>query len=133
MRPINSNFSRFRQRGMTLLEIMIVLAIIGSLMALLIPQVTQRLKSAKVKQTKVIMGQIIQALNNYQIDCGKYPTNIDFLTKADPDCQNWGPDPYMKKVPKDAWSHDFSYEVTGNNFVMKSAGDGKEISSEEMQ
>jgi general secretion pathway protein G len=112
---------------------MIVLAIIGSLMALLIPQVTQRLKSAKVKQTKVIMGQVIQALNNYQIDCGKFPANLDFLTKADPECQNWGPDPYMRKIPKDAWSHDFTYEVTGNNFMMKSAGDGKEITSEEMQ
>ena len=123
-----------KQLGMTLLEIMIVLAIIGSLMAFLIPQVTARMNKAKIGQTKIAIGQIVQALNNFQIDCGKYPASLEFLTKADPDCANWGPDPYMKKVPKDAWQHDFSYEITGTDYRVKSPGyNGKEITSEELQ
>src|SRR5580698_7279090 len=103
------------QLGMTLLEIMIVLAIIGTLMAFLIPQVTARLNKAKIGQTKIAIGQIVQALNNFQIDCGKFPASLDYLAKPDPDCPNWGPDPYMRKVPKDAWNRDFTYEVNGTN------------------
>lgn len=122
------------QVGMTLLEIMIVLAIIGSLMAFLIPQVTARLNKAKQGQTRIAIGQIVQALNNFQIDCGKFPSSLEFLTKADPECPNWGPDPYMKKIPKDAWSHDFTYEVTGTDYRVKSPGyAGKEITSEDLQ
>ena len=122
------------QLGMTLLEIMIVLAIIGSLMAFLIPQVTARMNKANIGKTKIAIGQIVQALNNFQIDCGKYPSTLEFLSKPDPECANWGPDPYMKKIPKDAWNQDFSYEVSGTDYKVKSPGyKGKEITSEELQ
>ena len=131
---LNKPKDRKSEFGMTLLEIMIVLAIIGSLMAFLIPQVTARMNKAKIGQTKIAIGQIVQALNNFQIDCGKYPSSLEFLTKADPECSNWGPDPYMKKIPKDAWSHDFTYEITGSDYRVKSPGyQGKEITSEELQ
>lgn len=125
---------RSSELGMTLLEIMIVLAIIGSLMAFLIPQVTSRLNKSKIGQTKIAIGQLVQSLNNFQIDCGKFPTSLEMLSKPDPECQNWGPDPYMKKIPKDAWGRDFTYEVSGTNFTIKSPGyNGKEITSEELQ
>ncbi len=120
-------------RGMTLMEIMIVVGIIGFLAATLYPTVVNRMNAAKVKQTKISIGQIVQALNNYNIDCNKYPSTLDFLTKADPECSNWGPDPYMKKLPKDEWNREFTYEVNGTNFKITSPGyKGKEINSEEL-
>jgi general secretion pathway protein G len=120
-------------RGMTLMEIMIVVAIIGFLAATLYPTITNRMNSAKIKQTKISIQQIVQALNNYNIDCNKYPVSLDLLTKPDAECSNWGPDPYMKKIPKDEWSRDFTYEVSGTSFVIKSPGyKGKEITSEDL-
>ena len=91
-------------RGMTLMEILIVLAIIGTLMAVLLPTIASRLDKSKIGQTKIAMGQVINAINLYYTDCGKYPTSMDGLIKADPECSNWGPEPYMKKPPKDAWN-----------------------------
>jgi len=120
-------------RGMTLMEIMIVVGIIGFLAATLYPTVVNRMNAAKVKQTKISIGQIVQALNNYNIDCNKFPTSLDLLTKPDPECSNWGPDPYMKKLPKDEWNREFTYEVNGTNFVIRSPGyKGKEINSDEI-
>jgi len=123
-----------RQKGMTLFEIMIVLAILGSLMALLIPQIMGALNRSRMKQTKIAISQIVQAVNSYQIDCGKLPAALENIEKPDPECSNWGPDPYMKVIPKDGWSHDFTYEVTGTSFVIRSPGyKGKEVTSEDMQ
>jgi general secretion pathway protein G len=129
-------------RGMTLLEIMIVLAIIGSLMAILLPKVFGQQDKAKVKETGIIMGQLINSLNLYYTDCGKFPESLDNLVTADASCTNWGPEAYMKKVPKDPWEHPFQYTLENGNFVIKSLGaDGKEggdgykkdISSEDVQ
>jgi general secretion pathway protein G len=129
-------------RGMTLMEILIVLAIIGTLMAFLIPQITGRLDKAKVGETKIAIGQVVNALNLYYTDCGKYPSSLDGLTKADPECSNWGPEPYLKKAPKDAWNRDLVYSVDGASYTVKSlgkdgreGGDGydKEISNEDIQ
>ena len=118
---------------MTLIEILIVLAIIGTLMAVLIPQVTSRLNKSRIGQTKIAIGQVVNALNLFYTDCGKYPKSLEFLSKADPECNNWGPDAYLKKIPKDGWNRDFTYEVEGSNYVIKSPGyDGKEITSEEL-
>lgn len=114
------------QAGMTLIEILIVLAIIGSLSAVLISQVTERLQKSKVSETKIIIGQVTNSLNMYYTDCGKYPETLEGLVKADANCSNWGPEPYMKKMPKDAWNNDFQYSVEGGNFTLKSQGkDGK--------
>ena len=129
------------QSGMTLIEIMIVLAIIGTLMAVLIPQVTSRLDKSRVGQTKIAMGQIANALNLYYTDCGKFPKSIDGLKTSDADCPNWGPEPYLKNIPKDAWNRDFVYSLDNNNYVLKSlgkdckeGGDGysKDLTNEEL-
>lgn len=124
----NLTFKSLRNaRGMTLFEILIVLAIIGSLSAILLPMVNDRMKSANVKETKLAMGQVINSLNLYYTDCGHYPKTLDGLLKADPECSNWGPEPYMKKTPVDAWKHEYIYGLDGNQFTLKSLGaDGKE-------
>jgi general secretion pathway protein G len=136
------NPSQRHQLGMTLIEILIVLSIIGALMAVLIPGVVGKLDKSRVSETKIAMGQLNNALNMYYTDCGKFPKSLEGLTKTDPDCSNWGPEAYIKKAPLDAWKHDFIYEIEGNSYVIKSlgsdgreGGDGyaKDITSEELQ
>lgn len=115
------------RRGMTLIEIMIVLAIIGSIAALLLPRMTGALDKSKVKEAKIQMGQIVNALSMYYTDCGKYPASLENLVKADANCSNWGPEAYLKKSPKDPWQHDFIYELNGAEYTLKCMGkDGKE-------
>lgn len=129
------------QSGMTLVEIMIVLAIVGSLMAILLPRITGQQAKAKVQETKILMSQAINAINMYNVDCGKFPASLENLVTADSECTNWGPESYMKAVPQDAWKNDFVYSAEGNAFVLKSlgadkreGGDGfnKDLSSEDL-
>jgi general secretion pathway protein G len=131
------------QRGMTLMEILIVLAILGSLIAVLLPKLKSSQDKAKVGETKIRMGKVITQLNMYYQDCGKYPESLDGLVTADASCSNWGPEPYLKKTELvDAWKVEFTYSVDNGNFVLKSlgadhkeGGDGynKDISSDDLQ
>lgn len=128
--------------GMTLMEIMIVLAIVGALIAALTPMISDRLAKSKFSETKIIIGQLVGAMNMYFTDCGKYPESLEGLTAPDASCSNWGPDVYLKKMPKDAWQRPFVYSIEGNSYILKSlgadgreGGDGysKDLTSEEFQ
>ncbi len=120
------------KRGMTLVEIMIVLAIIGSIMALLLPKIAGSQDKAKVKEAKIQIGQVMNSISMYYTDCGKYPTSLGGLLKADSGCSNWGPEPYYKSGKntdsiKDPWGNDFVYSASGGSFTLKSLGrDGAE-------
>jgi general secretion pathway protein G len=115
------------KKGMTLIEIMIVLAIIGGIAALLLPRLTGQLDKAKQKEARIQMSQIVNALSMYYTDCGKYPTALNGLVKQDANCNNWGPEAYLKKDPKDPWGHEFTYEISGNEYQIKCFGkDGRE-------
>ena len=115
------------RKGMTLIEIMIVLAIIGGIAALLLPRLTGQLDKAKQKEARISMSQVVNALSMYYTDCGKYPQALGGLVKQDANCSNWGPEAYLKKDPKDPWGHDFIYELNGNEFQLKCLGkDGRE-------
>jgi general secretion pathway protein G len=116
------------QKGMTLVEIMVVLAIIGGLIGILAGQVQKQFKKAKVKEARIQMAEIGKALDIYLTDCGSYPTSeqgLGALLEAPPDCKNWGPDAYIKKMPTDPWGTPFVYEMHGNNYTLKSLGDDK--------
>lgn len=115
------------QRGMTLVEIMIVLAIIGTISALLLPRIGGAQDKAKVKEARIQMGQIINALTMYYSDCGRYPQSIQGLTQQDPSCSNWGPEPYYRGQGQsgevlDPWGNPYVYELNGGQFTLKSLG-----------
>src|ERR1700722_5786423 len=103
-------------KGMTLLEIMIVLAILAGLIAVLATQVNGRLKSARIKEARIQIGEYGKALDMFYTDCGFYPSpdqGLQSLLQAPSNCANWGPDPYVKKLANDPWSHPFVYESNG--------------------
>lgn len=113
--------------GMTLIEIMIVLSIIGAIAAILLPKMAGAGDKAKVKEARIMIGQVVNALSMYYTDCGKYPQSLDGLTKADSNCPNWGPEAYYKlgkgqDAIKDPWQNPFHYELKGSEFIVKSLG-----------
>ena len=122
------------QRGMTLIEIMIVLVILGSMAGILVVKVSDSLKKSRVQQAKILISEVGKALDQFNTDCGFYPTTDQGLQAlvstpvGGKTCSNWGPEPYLKKLPKDPWRNDLVYTCTdGQHYILRSLGaDGKE-------
>lgn len=115
---------------MTLLEIIIVVSIIATLAAILGNVVATSQEKARVKQASIQISELTKALEIYNTDCGKYPATAEGLAAlakgGEATCQNWGPEPYVKKVPKDPWQRDFAYANENGNLIIMSYGrDGK--------
>ena len=51
-------------------------------------------------------------MEEFNYDCGYYPESLEDLVSAPADCEEWGPQPYLKngKIQKDPWKQDFRYE-----------------------
>ena len=118
------------ERGMTLIEIMIVIAIIAGLMAALGTGAVRFLNNSKVDTAKIHLKEIGKALEAFNLTCNSYPTTDQGLqalvTNPGPEsCANWGPEPYLKKEPKDPWGKTYSYESDGSTFELKSFGRNK--------
>jgi len=99
---------------MTLIEIMIVMAIIGLIMAAAIPFGMNMLERARIDSTKQQLKGIQQAINLFNIHTQTYPKTLkDLITKpSDPEvAADWGPQ-YLKKEPKDSWGNRIQYKLT---------------------
>ncbi|OWV82242.1 type II secretion system protein GspG [Rhizobium sp. R634] len=100
--------------GFTLVELLVVLAIIGLIAALVAPQVLKYLGSAKVDTTKAQIKNIENALELYYIDVGHYPSTeegLEALSQAPTDGSAWN-GPYLKKSGTflDAWGTAYQYK-----------------------
>ena len=119
------------QIGMTLIEIMIVIAIIAGLMAVLGSNVMNSRKKAQIEQTKSQIKEIGKQLESYNLSCNSYPTSEQGLqalmvNPGTDACPNWGPEPYLKKNQiKDQWGTAFMYESDGTKYVIRSLGPTK--------
>src|SRR5471032_3248199 len=93
------------QRGFTLIEMMVVIAIIGVLAALIVPKIMSRPDEARRVAAKADIGSIMQSLNLYRLDNGRYPTQEQGLRAlvekptTEPVPNNWKGGGYMDRVP----------------------------------
>ena len=107
---------RAAMRGMTLLEIMVVITIIGVVMGAVAVAVIPQLDQAKVDTTKnSIRGGVEPALKLYYTRHGKYPDTGSGL-------QVLVTERMLDKVPKDGWSNDFVYLNEGSKYKVISYG-----------
>lgn len=132
-------FKQGKQRGFTLIEIMVVVVILGILAALVVPQVMNRPDQAKVTVAKGDIKAIGAALDMYKLDNYAYPSTqqgLDALVKkpsGNPQPKNWNRDGYLKRVPKDPWGNDYQYLSPGTQgpYDLYSYGaDGKQGGSD---
>ena len=117
--------------GFTLLELLIVLAILGLLAWLVTPPVLRYLESGRETTTKAQIQNLSQALGFYANDVGQYPTTeegLAALLAAPPNAPKWN-GPYIKKADGlvDPWGHPFQYKSPGDHgeFDLSSLGPGK--------
>ena len=110
--------------GFTLLELMVVLAILALLGGLVGPKVLDYLGKAKSRTAIVQIAELEKTLDNFKLDVGRYPTaeeGFDALVKRPASANLWS-GPYIKEVPKDPWNNPYKYANPG-------AGGGVEILS----
>ncbi len=108
-----------KQRGFTLIELMIVLVILGLIAGIVGPQAMKYLGKGKTQSTKVQIENLSAALDMYRLEVGNYPTTADglkALVVAPSGARGWN-GPYLKKgdVPKDPWNNDYQYKRPGSN------------------
>ncbi len=122
-----------KEKGFTLLELLVVLGIIAMLAGIVGPQVMKHMGASKTKAAKVQVEDLSAALDMYKLDVGKYPTSeqgLSALVEKPADISRWN-GPYLRKVkiPQDPWVQAYHYASPGQHgkFDLYSFGaDGKE-------
>lgn len=121
------------EAGLTLLEMMIVLAIIAIVTGIIAMNVMNRPDEARVTTTKSNMATISGALKMYRLDNGNYPSTEQGLKAlvekpvGEPAAPNWAAGGYLSTPPADGWGNAFRYTATPEGFEIRSLGkDAKE-------
>ncbi|MBC9071689.1 type II secretion system major pseudopilin GspG [Thauera sp. CAU 1555] len=121
-----------RQRGFTLIEVMVVIVILGVLAALVVPRIMSRPDEARVVAAKQDIATIMQALKLYKLDNRHYPSNAQGLSAllerpaGNPTPENWKR--YLERLPLDPWGKPYQYlnpGLQGEVDVMSFGADGK--------
>lgn len=106
------------QAGFTMIEIMVVVAILGILAALIVPNVTGRDDKARVQVAKSDIKSISSAVELYKLDNFKYPSTdqgLEALVTQPSDAPNWAEGGYLKKLPQDPWQREYIYLSPGQS------------------
>ncbi|KAF1026024.1 MAG: Type II secretion system protein G [Burkholderia plantarii] len=107
-----------RQAGFTLLELLVVLLIIALLAGYVGPKLFSQVDKAKVKSTQAQMTTLGNAMTQFRLDTGRYPSADEGLAAlvAEPAGVDAWNGPYLAKaVPNDAWGHPYQWIVPGRD------------------
>jgi general secretion pathway protein G len=121
---------RYRDAGFTLIELMIVIAILGLMAYMVAPRLIGVMGKAKPKLALTDIKNLETALDLFYLDVGRYPTEeegLKALTQQPENLPNWG-GPYLKKPPKDPWGRDYVYKFPGERNpydIMSYGADGQ--------
>jgi general secretion pathway protein G len=136
---------RTRQGGFTLIEIMVVMAIIAMLAAMVGPRLIRQQEKAAIKAAQGQVAQLSTALDTFRLDMGRYPSTqegLQALMQPPSGATRWD-GPYLSKsvMPMDPWDNAYQYRAPGGggrpydlfSFGADGApggdGDGRDISN----
>lgn len=110
-----------KERGFTLIEIMVVVVILGVLAAIIVPNIISRVEDAKMVKAKQDINALENALEMYRLDNGNYPTTDQGLQaliekpQSEPIPNAWRAGGYIKQLRKDPWNRPYQYLSPGTH------------------
>jgi general secretion pathway protein G len=106
-------------RGFSLIELMVVVAILSILALVVVPRVMDRPDQARIARAKTDLSALAAALNLYRLDNFTYPTTEQGLQALvqkpglPPVPPAWAANGYIDRVPRDPWGRDYQYLAPG--------------------
>ncbi len=107
-----------RQAGVTLIEMLVVVVIIGLFAALVAPKMMHRADEAKVTQARAQIANFMTALGTYHLDTSRYPTTeqgLQALHVRPEGVEGWTGPYLQQEVPTDPWNHPYVYKYPGDH------------------
>lgn len=107
-----------RQAGFTLLELLVVVAIIGLLAAFVGPRLFGNVSKSEITTAKAQIEAFSRALESYRLDTGKFPDTslgLQALVVRPADSPKWNGPYLQKEVPLDPWGTPYSYKNPGTS------------------
>ncbi len=118
------------EAGMSLIEILIVMSLVGGIMVMLAGTLTKSAAQARVKETELAFGQLRSSMQMYRMAMNKFPTTeqgLVALIERPSAAKGWR-GPYIEpELLKDAWGTEIKYESDGRKLQFLSAGDDQEF------
>jgi general secretion pathway protein G len=103
-----------RARGMTLIEIMVVLVILGLIASAIAYNVFGQLKEAQIKTAKLDLQAISNGVDLYHVETGNWPDGLQQLVPK-----------FVREVHKDPWGSDYAFVRAGEGYDIYSYGPDK--------
>ncbi|MCH7673164.1 MAG: type II secretion system major pseudopilin GspG [Proteobacteria bacterium] len=114
--------AKSEESGFTLIEILVVMAIISMLAIMVAPNLFRQQAGAMRDVARTEISTLEAALDIYRLDVGEYPDSLDGLMTNDSGRASWN-GPYLRRsVPLDPWDNDYIYDASGRDFTLISYG-----------
>jgi general secretion pathway protein G len=118
MKSIKRNSQRrgnARQRGFTLVELLLVLVILALIGGLVLPGIIGRAESAKIKAAASQIDRIAMAVESFYLDTGGTPGSLAELVEEPGDADGWN-GPYVKRSSlNDPWGREYEFRNPGEH------------------
>ena len=124
MKKVNKYYgqSTHSHAGFTLIEILVVMAIIGMLAVMVAPNIFNQQAGAQRDAALSQISSLEAALDTYRLDVGQYPDSLEGLIENDSGRAAWN-GPYLRReVPLDPWGNEYIYDSDGRTFTLVSYG-----------
>jgi general secretion pathway protein G len=135
-RSIRNSRSVQARRAFTLVELLLVLVILGTLAAIVLPRFTGTTQRSRITATQTQISTFKTALNAFEVTMGYYPRNLVDLIEKPRDSQNWhGPYLDADAIPLDPWGNPYVYTCPGkhnpSSFDIQSAGPDGQLGTDD--